>query len=165
MWFAIRLEDLRRDTSREISNKDILVGDICEGGVVLKMRNILNKGRGVRVILSFGHAFGGEPGDSIAGGVMVFELEFGDEIREGPHSYGGSRDGILPEGGCPGEGRTLGHVGQGKGDFLVVNVVDSFIDEEVELYGVQPLSGLVVGSIKGFRCSNAEFGGFQGGHR
>ena len=80
------------DASREISNKDILVSDACKERVVLKVRNILNEGQGVGVVLSFGHAFGGEPGDGIAGGVMVFEcgLKFGDEVREGSHGYGGS---------------------------------------------------------------------------
>ena len=148
--------------AREISDEDVLVGDACEGRVVLKVRSVLDEGWGVSVVLSLGHVFGGEPGDGIACGVVVFEcgLEFGDKVREGSHSYGGSRDGILSEGGCPGEGRTLGHVGQGEGDFLVVIIIDFFIDEEVESYSVQPLSGLVVGSIKGFRCSNAEFGGF-----
>ena len=155
-----------RDASREISDKDVLVSDACEGRVVLKVKNILNEGQGISVVLSLGHTFGGEPGNGIACGVMVFEcgLEFGDEVREGPHSYGGPRDGILSEGGCPGEGGALGHVGQGKGNLLVVIVIDFFIDKEVELYGVQPLSGLVVGSIKGFWCSNMEFGGFRGGH-
>ena len=33
-----------RDASREISNKDVLVGDACKGGVVLEVRDILNKG-------------------------------------------------------------------------------------------------------------------------
>ena len=155
-----------RDASREISNEDVLVSDACEGRVVLKVRNILDEAWGISVVLSLGHAFGGEPGDGVVHGVVVFErgLKFGDEVREGSHSYGGSRDGILPEGGCPGEGGTLGHVGQGEGNFLVVIVVDFFIDAEVELYGIQPLSGLVIGSIKGFRCSNVEFSGFQGGH-
>ena len=155
-----------RDASGEISNKDILVGDACEGRVVLKVRNVLDEGRGVSVVLSFGHVFGGEPGNSVAGGVMVFErgFEFGDKVKEGPHGYGGSRGGVLSEGGCPGEGRSLGHVGQGKSDLLVVIVVDFFIGKEVESYGVQPLSGLIVGSIKGLQGSNTEFGRFQGGH-
>ena len=102
-----------RDASREISNKDVLVSDACKGRVVLKVRNILDEGRRVSVVLSLGHAFGGEPGDGTACGVMVFEhgFKFGDKVREGPHSYGGPRDGVLSEGGCPGEGGTLGHVG------------------------------------------------------
>ena len=80
---------------------------------------------GISVVLSLGHAFGGEPGNGIAHGVVVFDrsLEFGDEVWESSHGYGGSRDGVLPKGGRPGEGRTLGHVGQGEGDLLVVIVI------------------------------------------
>ena len=58
-----------RDASREISDEDVLVGDAWEGGV----GDILNEGRGIGVVFPLGHAFGGEPGDSIAGGVVVFE--------------------------------------------------------------------------------------------
>ena len=70
-----------RDAGGEISNEDILVGDACKGRVVLKVRNILDEGWGISVVLSFGHVFGGEPGS----GVMVFEcgFKFGDEVREG----------------------------------------------------------------------------------
>ena len=154
------------DASGEISNKDILVSDACKGRVVLKVRNVLDEGWGVSVVLPFGHVFGGEPGNSVASGVMVFarSFKFGDEIQEGSHSYGGSGDGILPECGRPSEGGTLGHVGQSEGNLFVVIVVDLFIDEEVESYGIQPLSEFVIGSINGFRCSNVEFGGFRGGH-
>ena len=90
---------------------------------------------------------------------MVFEhsLELGNKVGEGPHGYGGSSNGILPEGGCPSKGGSFGHVGQDEGDFLVV---DLFINEKVELYSVQPLGGLIVGSIKGFQCFNVELGGF-----
>ena len=54
--------------------------------------------------------------------------------------------------------------GKGEGDHFVVGVVDFVVDKEVEAYSVQPLGGLVIRSIKGFRCSDTEFGGFQGGH-
>ena len=81
-----------RDANREISDEVVLVSDACKGGVVLKVRNILDEGQRVSVVLSLGHAFGGEPGDGVARGVVVFErgFEFEDEVREGPHSYGGS---------------------------------------------------------------------------
>ena len=139
----------------EVSDEDVLVGDTCEGRVVFEVRNILNEGRGVGVVFPLSHAFSGEPGNGVAGGVMVFECSFElhDEVGEGPHSYGDSGDGVLPKGGCPSEGGSFGHVGQSEGNFLVVIVIDFFIDEEVELYSVQPLSGLVIGSIKGFWCS------------
>ena len=90
---------------------------------------------------------------------MVFEccFELFDEVREGSDSDDSAADGILLEGSCPSEGRSLGHIGQGEGDFL--------IDEEVKLYGIQPLGGFVVGSIEGFRCSDMEFSGFRSGHR
>ena len=37
---------------------------------------------------------------------------------------------------------------------------ETFWVVSVEPYGVQPLGGLVIGSIKGFWCSYVEFGGF-----
>ena len=103
----------RRDAGREISNENILVSDACKGGVVLEVRDILDKGWGIGVVLSFGHAFSGEPGDGVTSGVMVFEcgLKLCDKCRESPHGYGGSRDGILSECGCPSKGRSFGHVG------------------------------------------------------
>ena len=64
----------------------------------------------------------------------------------------------------PCEGRSFGHVGEGESNYFAVGVVDFVIDKQVEAYGIQPLGGFVVGSIKGFRCSNMEFGGFQGGY-
>ena len=151
-----------RDGGGEISNEDILISDACEGRVVFEVRNILNEGRGVGVVLSLSHTFSGEPGDGITGGIVVFEcsFEFQDKIGESSYGYGGSGDGVLPKGGCPGEGGSFGHVGQGEGNLLVIVIVDFFINKEVELYGVQPLSGLVVRSIKGFWCSNVEFSGF-----
>ena len=155
-----------RDAGRKVSNKDVLVGDACEGRVVLEVRDILNKGRGVGVVFSLGHALSREPGDGVAGGVMVFEHSFKlhDEAREGSDGEDPARDSMLSEGGCPSEGRSLGHVGQGKGDFLVVIIVYFLVDEQVELYGIQPLSGFLVGSIKGFQSSNMESGGFLSGH-
>ena len=50
-----------RDASGEVSNKDILVGDACEGGVVFEVGNVLNKGWGIGVVFPPGHAFGREP--------------------------------------------------------------------------------------------------------
>ena len=56
------------------------------------MRDILNKGWRVGIVLSLGHALSGEPGNSIARGVMVFKcgFELRNEVREGAHGYGGS---------------------------------------------------------------------------
>ena len=44
-----------RDAGKEVSNKNILVSDACEGRVVFKMRDILNRDWGVGVVLSLGH--------------------------------------------------------------------------------------------------------------
>ena len=153
----------RGDAHGEVPNKNILIYDACKGGVVFEMRDILAEGQRVGIVFSLGHAFSGEPSDGVTRGIVVFEcsFKFGDEVREGPHGYGGPSDGILPEGGCPSEGGSFGHLGQGEGDFLVVIIVDFFVNKEVELYSIQPLGGLIVGSIKGFRCSNVEFGGFR----
>ena len=55
----------------QISDKDTLVGDACKGGVVLEMRDILDKGWRVGVVLSLSHTLSGKPGNGIAGGVIV----------------------------------------------------------------------------------------------
>ena len=55
----------RGNACREVSDEDILVSDTSKGGVVLEMRDILNEGQGVGVVLPFDHAFGGEPGDGV----------------------------------------------------------------------------------------------------
>ena len=155
-----------RDAGGEISNKDVLVSDACKGGVVLEVGKILNEGWGVGVVLSFGHVLGGEPGDGIASGVMVFECGFKlcDKVKEGSHDYGGSGNGVLSKCGCPSEGGSLGHVGEGKGDHLVIGVIDFVIDEEVEAHSIQPLIRFLIRSVKGFRGSDAEFCGFQRRH-
>ena len=130
------------------------------------MRDILNEGRGVGVVLSFGHAFGGKPGDGGYSDVVVFECSFElhNKVGEGAHGYGSSCNGVLSEGGSPCKGKSLGHVGKGEGNYFVVGVIDFVIDKEVEAYSVQPLGGLIVRSVKGFQCSNVEFSGFRGGH-
>ena len=70
------------------------------------MRDILDEGRRVGVVLPFGHVLSGEPGNGVAGGVMVFEhsFELRDEVGEGSNRDNSARDSILLEGGCPGEG-------------------------------------------------------------
>ena len=131
------------------------------------MRNVLNEGWGVSVVLPLGHAFGGKPGDGGSGDVVVFECGFklSDKVGECTHGYGSSGDGVLSERGGPCEGGSLGHVGKGEGNHFVVGVIDFVIDEEVEAYSIQPLGGFVIRPIKGFRCSNTEFSGFRVGHR
>ena len=57
-------------------------------------------------------------------------------------------------------GGSLSHVGKGEGNHFVVGVIDFVVDEEVEAYSIQPLGGFVIGSVKGFWCSDMEFGGF-----
>ena len=130
------------------------------------MQNVLDEGWGVSVVLPLGHVFGGKPGDGSSGDIVVFErgFELSDKVRECAHGYGCSSDGVLSERGGPCESRSFGHVGKGEGNHFVVGVIDFVVDKEVEAYSVQPLGGLVVRSIKGFRCSNMEFSGFRGGH-
>ena len=116
---------------------------------------------------STGSAFGGEPSNGIASGVMVFEhsFEFLNKVGEGSDGDDSARDSALSEGGCPSEGRSFGHIGQGEGNLLVIIIIDFVIDEEIKLYSIKPLGGLFVGSVKGFWCSDMEFSGFQRGHR
>ena len=128
----------RRDSTREISDEDILVGDFCKGGVVLEVGDIFNEGQGVDIVLSLVHAFGREPGDGITGGVVVFKhcFELCDKGGEGSHGYGGAGDGVLPECGRPSESGPFGHVGESEGDHLVISIVDFVVDKKVEAYSV-----------------------------
>ena len=100
---------------------------------------------------------GGKPSNGGSCNIMVFErsFEFSNDVRESAHGYGGSCDGVLSEGGSPCEGGSLSHVGKGEGNHFVIGVVDFVIDEEVEVYSVQPLGRFVIGSVKGFRCSKS----------
>ena len=81
-----------RNASGEVPDKDILVSDASEERVVLEMRDILDKGWRVGIVLSLGQALSGEPGNSVARGVMVFKCSFElhNEVKEGAHGYGGS---------------------------------------------------------------------------
>ena len=81
-----------RNASGEVSDKDILVSNASEERVVLEMRDILDKGWRVGIVLSLGQALSGEPGNSVAHGVMVFKCSFElhNEVKEGAHGYGGS---------------------------------------------------------------------------
>ena len=94
------------------------------------MRNILDEGQGVGVVLPFDHAFGGEPGDGSSSDVMVFESSFElcNEVRECAHGYGGSSDGVLSECGGPCEGGPFGHVGEGEGNHFAIGVIDFVVD-------------------------------------
>ena len=88
---------------------------------------------------------------------MVFKrgVELCDEVGESPEGERSSRDGTLAEGRSPSKGRSLGHVREGKGDLLIVIVIDSFVDKEVKLHGVQPVLGLFIGSVERFGGADA----------
>ena len=96
----------RGNACGEVPNKEVLISDACEGGVIFEIRDIFDEGQRVGVVFPFSHAFSGEPGNGIAGGAMVLErgFELRDKVGEGPHSYGGPRDGVLSESGCPHQG-------------------------------------------------------------
>ena len=55
---------------------------------------------------------------------------------------------LISKGGCPGEGRALAHKREGKGDGLIISVVDLLVGEEVKLYRGQPGHGFRRGVIK-----------------
>ena len=59
-----------------------------------------------------------------------------------------SRDSALAEGRCPRKGRPFSHVREGEGDLFVVVIIDSLVDKEVELHGVQPMLGFFIGSVE-----------------
>ena len=65
---------------------------------------------------------------------MVFKGSFkvGDKHGEGSHGDGGADEGFLTEGGCPSEGGSFGHVGEGEGDFLCIRVVYFLVYCKVE---------------------------------
>ena len=81
-----------------------------------------------------GHPFGREPSDGISFYIMVLESSFkvGNKHGEGFHGDGGANKGFLTEGGCPSEGGSFGHVGEGEDDFLHIRVVYFLIYCEVE---------------------------------
>ena len=87
-------------------------------------------------------------------------VELHDEISESSKGECGARNGTLSVGRGPSEGRSLRHVREGEGDLLFVSVIDGFVDQEVELYGMQPVLRLVIGSVECFRDANAQFSGF-----
>ena len=110
---------------------------------------------------------GGEPGDGIPGGVLVFKglLEFPEEVVPGSEGYGGTNDCIFSEGISPGQGGPFGHVQEGEHDFLCVGVIGFFINHKVKLDGVHPQDGSVVGAIEGFGFANLELSGFDSGRQ
>ena len=75
------------DSRGEVSNKDILIGDACECRVVFKVQNVLDEGRGISVILPFGHAFGGEPGDGSSSDIVVLVVLQGFERQDGHRGF------------------------------------------------------------------------------
>ena len=152
----------RGDANGEIPDEDVLVSDFGKGGVVLEVGYVFNEGWGIGVVFPLVHAFGGEPSNGSPGGIMVFErgFELCDEAGKSSHRYGGSRDSVLFERGSPSKGRPFGHIGESESNHFAVGVVDFVINEEVEAHSIQPLGGFVVRSVKGFWCSNTEFGGF-----
>ena len=43
---------------------------------------------------------------------------------------------------------------------LLVSVIDSFVNEEVELHGMQPVHGFVIETVKHFGNADVKFSGF-----
>ena len=82
-------------------------------------------------------------------------VELRDEVSESSQGKCCSRDGALAEGRCPGKSRPFSHIREGESDLFVVIVVNRFVDEEIELYGVQPVLGLFIRSIKRFGGTDA----------
>ena len=77
---------------------------------------------------------------------MVFEhsVEFCDKISKSSEGKRGARDSTLAEGRSPSKGGPLSHVEESKGDLLLIGVIDGFVNEEVELYGMHPVHGFVI---------------------
>jgi len=65
---------------------------------------------------------------------MVFKenFELSREVGKGFHGDGGSSEGSLPESSCPGKDGSFSHIGEGKGDFLSISVIDFLIYCKVE---------------------------------
>ena len=82
-------------------------------------------------------------------------VEFHDKVSESSEGKRCSRDGALAKGCCPGKGRPFGHVREGKNDLFIIIVIDRFVDEEVELYSVQPVLRFFIGSIEHFGSADA----------
>ena len=98
--------------------------------MVLEFEDVLIQRRGVCSVFLEDHPLGGKPGDSSSGDVPLFEVfaKLHNKIWICSQGYGSSCvNSIFTEGSSPGEGRSLGHVGQDECDFLVIIVVDIFI--------------------------------------
>ena len=145
------------DSCRKIADQDVGVGNIGKGDVVLEAGNIFRQRGGVGVVLLLLHSLGGKPRDSVPGDIMVFEcgVELCDEVSESSKGKHCSRDGALAEGCCPGKRRPFSHIREGKSDLFIIIIVNRFVNEEIELYSVQPVLGFFVGAIERFRGADA----------
>ena len=150
------------DARGEVSNEDVVVGDLREGYVVLEFGNIGGEGRFKGSITLDLHPLGGEPSYCVPYGVVMFEalVKGFDEVVERSHGDGSSGQGFGSEGGGPGKGWALGHIRQYEGYLLGVRVVYIFVNFQVELDGVKPGFGFGKAAIEGFGSADTEFSGF-----
>ena len=91
-------------------------------------------------------------------------FELGLKVGPSTEVGGSSSEDGLAEGGCPGKGRSFGHVRQCKHDLLGTGLVDFVIDGEIEGDSIQPGSGFCTISINVFRGTESEFDRAGGGH-
>ena len=99
------------DSGGEETDQDIVVHDAGASGVALECRDVTLERRGELPVL-LGYAVGGQPGNGFPGCVLVFkgQLELLEKVVPGSEGYGGASNGVLSEGICPGQGRSLGHI-------------------------------------------------------
>ena len=84
----------------------------------------------------------------------------GDKVGKRSERDGRSRNTIGTKRRGPGESRSFGHIGEGECNFLFIGIVDSLVDDKVELDSVHPGPGIIKRSIEVFGSAEAKFCGF-----
>ena len=137
------------------------MGNFTKGDMVLELRHVVPRW-GV-----FWNTGSGEPGNSFILNIDVdkwcFEIRV--EASPGSKSGRGESESFLHKGGSPGCGWSLLHEGQGKGDLLLVPIIEGIIDHEVELDWSYPGTSLTGWSIKVIRSSKMKFRHLRGHYR
>ena len=109
-------------------------------------------------MLSRVDAGGRQPVHGFSSGIGVYKgcLEIGLELSESSKQQGGQS--LLVVDFCPGGSGSLLHIGQGKGDFSIIIIVEGMVDQKIKSDRVQPGLGGFGFSIVFIGTSDAYFG-------
>ena len=88
-WYVIYRHDSSHEgggyPGREVSDKNVWVGDVGSGDMILEFGDVLVQRGRVDLVLFEGHSLGGEPGDGGASDIPLFEvlIEPEDKVQVG----------------------------------------------------------------------------------